>query len=152
MATKLSKKDPNPGTWFKFDEDDPESGEICIRAVNDKKRREIDKKCRKKQEIFRKGQRYEKEEIDDALFSEMLWDYVIADWKGLLDDDDNPIECTKDNKVFWMQNSPGFAAFVNDCSELVHDRLEDRLKGQKKTSLSESSEEETSPPATDADD
>ena len=38
---KLNLKDLNPGTWFKFDEKDPESGSICLRVLNSGKLAEI---------------------------------------------------------------------------------------------------------------
>jgi hypothetical protein len=121
-------KDPNPGAWFKFNEDDPKSGEISIRAVNAAKRREIQKKCIKQKVEYKHGQRFEFTESDDDLFSEMLWDYVIADWHDLEDDDGKPIECTKENKIFLMLNNVGFALFVNECLEKVNDDLENRIK------------------------
>jgi hypothetical protein len=128
MGTKFDLKNPNPGAWFKFNEDDPASGEICIRAVNTAKRREIQKKCIKQRVEYKHGQRFEFTESDDDLFSEMLWDYVIADWHDLEDDDGKPIECTKENKVFLMLNNVGFALFVNECLEKVNADLENRVK------------------------
>jgi hypothetical protein len=128
MGTKFNLKDPNPGAWFKFNEDDPKSGEISIRAVNAAKRREIQKKCIKQKVEYKHGQRFEFTESDDDLFSEMLWDYVIADWHDLEDDDGKPIECTKENKIFLMLNNVGFALFVNECLEKVNDDLENRIK------------------------
>lgn len=147
MGTKFNLKDPNPGAWFKFDEDDPKSGEISIRAVNAAKRREIQKKCVKRRVEYKHGQRFEFTESDDDLFSEMLWDYVIADWHDLEDDDGKPIECTKENKVFLMLNNVGFALFVNECLEKVNEGFEERTKAVEKNSLSTSPDSEKSPTA-----
>lgn len=126
MTTKFSLKDPNPGYWFRFDEDDPESGEIAIRSVNAAKRREIQKGCIKNRVEYKHHQRFEYQETDEDLFSEMLWDYVIADWKALEDDNGKPIKCTKENKVFLMLNHVGFSVFVNECLGKVTEGVEER--------------------------
>jgi hypothetical protein len=80
----------------------------------------------------------------------MLWDYVIAGWKGLEDDDDQMIECTTENKVFLMQNNVGFATFVGQCMEKVNEGLEERIKAAEKNSLSGSSASATSQTAKSA--
>jgi len=150
MGTVFSLKDPNPGIWFKFDEEDPQSGEIAIRAVNQAKRKEIQSKTVKRKVEYKHGQRFEYHDTDDDVFSELLWDYVIADWKGLEDDDGKPIECTRDNKLFLMLNNVGFAAFVAQCMEKVNDGLEDRIKVIEKNSLSGSKGSQKNRPAKDA--
>jgi hypothetical protein len=144
MATKISIKDPNPGIWFKFNDDDPGSGEISIRAVNQARRLEMQKKTVKRKVEYKHGQRFEVTDIDDEMFSQMLWDYVIAGWKKLEDDDGQMIECTTENKVFLMQNNVGFATFVGQCMEKVNEGLEERLKDAEKNSLSGSSASATS--------
>ena len=127
MSTKLSMKDPNPGLWFKFDENDPESGDICIRTLNVEKRDEIRGKAVKKRVQFKHGQRFEIEETNDDLFSKLIWDYSIAEWTGLVDDDGADIECNVDNKVHLMRNHVGFASFVGDKMEELSERYETEL-------------------------
>ena len=127
MATKLSMKDPNPGIWFKFDEADPESGEICIRPLNPEKREEIRNKTVKKKEKFKHGQRFTYEETNDDLFARLVWDYSIADWSGLVDDDGNEIVCNIENKVFFMRNHVGFAGFVSDKMAELAERYETEI-------------------------
>jgi len=145
MSTVFSLKDPNPGAWFKFDEEDPESGEISVRAVNQAKRKDIQNKTVKRKVEYKHGQRFEFQDSNEDLFSELLWDYVIADWKGLEDDDGKPIECTTANKIFLMQNNVGFAAFVGKCMELVNDGIEERVKVTEKNSKSTLSDSGKSP-------
>lgn len=128
MATRFSMKDPNPGVWFKFDENDSESGEISIRPMNAAKRREIQKRCVKNRVEYKHGQRFEYTETNDELFSEMLWDYVIADWTKLEDDDGKAIPCTKENKCMLMLENVGFAQFVGNCMEIVNEDIEERMK------------------------
>ena len=130
MATKLSIKDPNPGFWFKFDENDPESGSVCLRVVNEAKRNEIKKRCVKKRVEYKHGQRFEVEDGNDDLFSELLWDYCIADWEGLQDDDGNDIPVTVEQKVFLMKNHVGFAKFVSASMEKINEDYESRLNAE----------------------
>ena len=127
MATKLSMKDPNPGIWFKFNENDPKSGEIGLRPLNSEKRKEIRSKSVKLREKFKHGQRYEIEDVNDDLFSQLVWDYVITGWNNLVDDDGKEIECNTDNKVFLMKNHIGFAGFVNDKLESLSERYESKI-------------------------
>ena len=150
MATKFSLKDPNPGVWFKFNDEDPESGEICIRPVNAEKRAEIQKRTVKRKVEYKHGQRFEYVETDDDKFSEMLWDYVISDWTRLEDDDGKPIQCNTENKLFLMMNNVGFSQFVAVCTEKVNKGIEERFKATEKNSLSGSSDSLRSRPAKSA--
>ncbi len=113
MATKFSLTDPNPGVWFKFDEDDATSGEIRIRVLNALKREEIQKACVKTKDIYKNGQRYVTSDTNDALFSEMLWDYSIVEWNGLEDDVGNALVCNTETKVKLMRENVGFSLFFS---------------------------------------
>lgn len=124
MSTTLSMKDPNPGIWFKFNENDPKSGDICLRVVNPEKMKEIRDQAIKKRVIFKHGQRFEIEDINENLYSKLLWDYSIKDWEGLDDEGGNEIECNVDNKVFLMNNHVGFANFVGDKITELSERYE----------------------------
>lgn len=150
MATKFSIKDPNPGIYFKFDENDPESGEIRIRAVNAAKRAEIQKKCVKKKIEYKHGQRFEYDVVNDELFSEMLWDYSIMEWHNLEDDEGSPIPCDKETKIFLMQNNIGFSQFVGRCLEKLNEEEDSRVAKLEKNSLNASNASKKSPPAKDA--
>ena len=127
MTTKLSMNDPNPGIWFKFDDNDPESGDICIRILNPEKREEIRNRAVKKREKFKHGQRYEIEDMNEELYTRLLWDYSIVAWENLVDDDGKTIECNADNKVFLMQNHVGFASFVGEKINSLSERYETEI-------------------------
>ena len=127
MSTIFSIKDPNPGIWFKFNEDDPESGEIKIRVLNSAQRNKVQKTCVKNKTEYKHGQRFEYTETKDDKFSEMLWDYSIVEWNSLEDDEGSTIECTTENKVFLMQNNVGFAQFVSQCMEMLSEDEENRI-------------------------
>ena len=152
MATKFSLKDPNPGVFFKFDENDADSGEIRIRAINTAKRNEIQKKCIKKKVEYKHGQRFEYTDTNEQLFSEMLWDYSIMEWNNLIDDDGKEIPCNKEMKIFLMQNNVGFAQFVANCIEKLNEEEESRVARLEKNSLSESSGYGKNQAVTDAED
>ena len=134
--TTFSLKSPNKGAWFKFNEDDPESGEIRIRIINSARREEIQKACIKPKVEYKNGQRFEFTTTNDSLFSEMLWDYSIVEWVRLEDDDGKPIECTTENKVFLMQNNVRFAHFVAKCLEILNETEEERVSLVEKNCLS----------------
>ena len=127
MSTKLSMTDPNPGIWFRFDENSSDSGEVAIRPLNPSKREDIRKKCVKRRYEYKHGQRFETEDINEDMYSEMLWDYSITEWSGLVDDNDNEIECTAKNKVFLMKNHVGFARFIGDKMEKLSDEYESKM-------------------------
>lgn len=131
MATKLSMSDPNPGIWFKFDDNDPESGDIGIRPLNQAKRDEIRKKAIKKRIEYKHGQRFEVEELDDDKFSELLWDYSITGWNNLEDDDGKPIECNSESKLFLMRNHVGFARFIGEKMEKLAEDYEKQLTAER---------------------
>jgi hypothetical protein len=130
MGTKLSMSNPNPGIWFRFDENDPESGEVAIRPLNPAKREEIRKKAVKKRVEYKHGQRFEVEDVNDDLFSELLWDYSITGWSDLVDDDGKPIECNSENKVFLMKNHVGFARFIGDKMERLAEEYEGKMTAE----------------------
>ena len=127
MATVFSIKDPNPGVWFKFDDSDPDSGEIRIRAMNNEQRKKLQKACNKNRVEYKHGQRFEVTDSDDDKFSEMLWEYCIVEWCRLEGDDGREIECTAKNKAALMQTNVGFSQFVGKCLEILAEQEEDRV-------------------------
>jgi len=117
---KLNLKDLNPGTWFKFDEGDPESGSICLRVLNAGKLAEIRDKTVKTKVEYRGANRYEYQNMDNAARDRIIWDYCIVDWQGLVDDEEVPIECTTETKIALMNGHVGFSMFVESCLEKLN--------------------------------
>ncbi len=138
MGTKFSLKDPNPGVWFLFDENDPNSGRICIRVVNASKAQEITKATTKKRTEYKQGQRFEISDIDEEKRSQMLWDYTIVDWERLEDDDGKPIECTAKNKSNLMLDNVGFALFIGACISKLNSEYDAQREAIEKNLLSTS--------------
>lgn len=136
MAMKFNLDDLNPGTFFPFDEEEPEDG-ITLRVLNQEVLEKIDKVCRvRKSQIggnppsrftyldFKPGG-------EEKQF-EMTWDYCIMEWKGVVDNDGKPIPCTTENKVKLMKGSQQFASFVTKCAAKLNEALgvqEETLEG-----------------------
>ena len=117
---KLNLKDLNPGTWFQFDENDPESGSICLRVLNAGKLAEIRDKTIKTQVEYRGTNRFEYQDMDNAARDRIIWDYCIVDWEGLIDDEEVPIECTTETKIALMNGHVGFSMFIESCLEKLN--------------------------------
>ena len=118
---KLNLKDLNPGTWFKFDEEDPESGSICLRVLNAGKLAEIRDETITTEVEYKSGQRFEYQSMDNSARDGIIWDYCIVDWKDLIDDDETPIECTTENKIKLMNGHVGFSMWVEKCLEKLNE-------------------------------
>ncbi len=136
MATVFSTKDPNPGVWFTFDENDSDSGAIRIRAMNNEQRKVLQKKCNKNRVEYKKGGRYEVTDVNDDKFSTMLWDYCIVEWERLEDDDGTVLVCDTETKTKLMQENVGFAQFVGACLEMLSEQEEERVARISKNSSS----------------
>jgi len=121
---KFSMKDLNPGTWFYFDDSDPESGKICIRVLTSRKLAEIRDKTIKTSYEYKHGQRFENQKPNHGLRDEIIWDYCIVNWKDLVNDDDEPIECTTENKLMLMNDHIGFSLFVEGCLDKLNQEAE----------------------------
>lgn len=140
MGTKFSLKNPNPGAWFSFDEADPGTGKICLRAANRATLGSIEKAHAKKRIEYKHGQRFEVRDVDSEGYSKALWDYCIVGWEGLLDDDGKKIECTTDIKYVLMTENIGFATFVGGCLDKLGEERDAIRERAEKNSLSTSSD------------
>jgi hypothetical protein len=112
MATRITG---NKGVWFRFDEKDPESGEICLRTMDQMTAIEITKKIKKSKEVMRNGKRETEVERDISELNRLTYDHQIVDWKGLEDEAGEPIPCTTENKVLYMTTNNRFRQFVESC-------------------------------------
>ena len=113
---KIDTKNPNPGVWFSFGD-----AEVCIRLFPASERERVMSKCSKKKEYFKAGRKIVEEVINEELFSELLWDYCIINWKNITDQDGNEFPCSKENKIFIMKESPRFSNFIADCLEKLNE-------------------------------
>ena len=116
---QINLTDPNPPVKFYFNEDAPDSGYLLLRRVSTAEGQRIRKLCSKKQPPeYKRGQRFElPDKIDEERLAREIWDYSIAGWDGLTDQNGDPIPCTTDMKIKLMQESPDFSAFLVACTE-----------------------------------
>lgn len=104
-------KNLNPGVWF----DLKDGARVCVRTCAGDDLRSIEAKTVMKKTEYRGGQRYEYEQVNPDLRNELLWDFVIVDWSGMVDAEGEAIPCTKENKILLMGKSIRFAGYVADC-------------------------------------
>lgn len=135
----IDLSNPNPGEWFTFPEN--ENTKVCLRICAGDDLNQIRKQSMKKKvewKVNPSTKRLERnvyeEEVDSEgdLFNELLWDFCIVDWVGVLDASKNPIPCTKENKKFLMGKSVKFSTFVVDCLDKLRvyksEELEEEIK------------------------
>ena len=123
---KYNRQDPNPSTKFYFDDDDTSQGYVLLRNIPFGVLEQFRKECSKKQPAeYRKGTRYDvPPKVDDRLMSELMWDYIITGWEGIVDEKDKPIPCTKENKIDLMRNWVWFSVFISSSLEKLTDMPE----------------------------
>lgn len=122
----------NPGVWFTMEG----GGQVCIRVCDGDSLRAIRKVTTKKRAEIKKidnlMQRLSYEETNDDLQEEMIWDYCIVDWKDINDAKNEPIPCTKANKLLLVGKSITFAKFVGDCLNKLREQFEEDEKEEEK--------------------
>lgn len=109
----------NPSTKFYYLESDEW---VELRLIPDSVNKSIMKELgiKSKQEFHPykgKLQRVDSLDIDEnkiESFNDKLNDYAIQNWH-LLDQDNNEIPCTFENKKTMMYGSPVFSAWINKC-------------------------------------
>lgn len=137
---RFDLSDEVQGEWFAFfrseiKEDgtveylDPEAdaGKVCLRIADADCIERIQSQTRKKQAEFvrnpstRAMERvvyFDQTPAQEKKERELIWDWAIQDWKGILNADGDPIPCTTENKLRLM-NIPQFARFVGRCLQLI---------------------------------
>lgn len=98
---KINKKANQP-IWVKFDQN--ESVEILISPISIYSLRRLP--SQEKQEVT----------VEDYAY---ILDKVTIDWKGVYDQDSNPLECNTENKRLLADAAPELAIFImNTATEL----------------------------------
>lgn len=129
---KFDLNELNPGAWFDIVEGKPKEGRICLRVANGEALEEIRARTIKKKVEYKKGQRFEAEEVNGKLQSELLWDYTIVGWENLADAGGKAIPCTKANKAKLMRGSLVFQRIVADCLDKLNDDLLEQQESEEK--------------------
>ena len=138
----------NEGTWFYFNEENPDAGGICLRALSSDEYDRIEKITVKKQRKFKRGVAYDDIKTNEALASKLRWDYCIVDWKGVSIDGE-PAECNKANKEKTVKIMD-FISFVADCMEKLTETNEAIQEARLKNSETSSNGKDENQPATPA--
>ena len=142
------------GVWFRFFESEvgdngemtylepkEDAGEVCIRAMDADVMKDIKSKTSKlvekivlntKSKAMERIQYEEQTPDQKEQESEMVWDYVIQDWRGILDKNGNEIPCTSLNKRLIMKKSLQFVWFAARCLHLVTRTNVEKAEGAEK--------------------
>lgn len=146
------EKGGSKGDWFAFCESkivdgkteflEPEkdAGRVCVRVVDSETLERIQAQTRTKKAEFVKDrdtrqmvrvpyvdQTPEQEKRE----RELIWDYAIVDWEGMLDVNGKEIPCTLENKTK-MMNIPMFARFLGNCFEAISGNAEKEKESAEK--------------------
>jgi len=120
MAIRVNINDLNPGAWFDF----MDGARVKVRPFAGNILDDIRKKATqtkveyKKQGKIGRLQRIEYIDLDEDKMQELLWDYIIVDWKGFDDEKGKAIKCTVKNKVKFMRTWPEFYDFVDNAADV----------------------------------
>ena len=120
---KFNMSNLNPPAWFYFDDDKPKDGSVLLRVCAGNDLDNIAKRCSKKQPPeYKRGNRFViPDKVNEKKYNEMLWDFILVDWKNIVDEKGKAIECKLENKVKLMTHSVVFAAFIGDCLEKLNE-------------------------------
>jgi len=106
---------------------EPDAGRVCLRIADAEAVERIQAQTRKKKAEFvpnpktRQMERvvyFDQTPEQEKKERELIWDWAIQDWKGILDKNGDEIPCTLENKLRLM-SIPVFARFVGRCLQLI---------------------------------
>lgn len=118
---QINLAEPNPFTKFYFNEEKPAEGWIEVRTLNIAKINDIEKKAVTEKKRFKRGQVITERNVNQGKKDKETWGYCIGKWYKVVDEKGEDIPNTVDNKVFLMNNSREFSAFVADSLEELGD-------------------------------
>lgn len=120
------------GAWFDLED----GGRVQLRTMTADAMKAIRKAAVRKRIEYKRvegrAERFEVEEVNEDLHSELFWDHIIVNWENLFDAKGIPIPCTKDMKVLLMSRVPKFAAFVGESLKTLSDSEADEAEGAEK--------------------
>ncbi len=87
----------NDGTWFYFDETNPDGGGVSLRELTSEQIDEIDRLTKKIKKKVQRGVVYDDIKVDERLSAKLRWRKCIIDWKGIQIDGE-VVECNDANK------------------------------------------------------
>ncbi len=140
-------KSKNEGTWFYFDEENPDFGGVCLRLPTSAEYEEIQGiTVHPGKPDYHRGVRYETEKTNKKLQAKLSLRKFIVDWKDVSLDGEK-LECNNDAKEK-MIKIQDFQLFIGDCIEKLVEGNKTieaaRLKNLKDSADGDSGSEETS--------
>ena len=138
LSLVMSEKKP---VWVEYELFDDNGNKIAeaeflVKSLSVSEVNKITKACtvREKKALVEKGKkRYEiVEDIDNVEFLQRMFDAACVDWKGLDDENGNPIECNSENKRFIANNYPDIANFCIEESRNIEQLLQAQKEEQVK--------------------
>ena len=106
----------NEGTWFYFDEENPDLGGVCLRLPTSAEYEEIRGiTVHAGKPDYHRGVRYETEKINQKLQTKLSLRKFIVGWKDVSLDGEE-LECNNDTKEK-MIKIQDFQLFIGDCIE-----------------------------------
>jgi hypothetical protein len=107
--------------WFEMEG----GGRVQLRTISAADFRAIQKQTVRKKVDFKKVDgtpgRFEYESVDQELQNELYWDAVIVGWENLMDKNEKPIPCNRENKTLLMTRSKKFLEFVVESLKALAD-------------------------------
>ena len=122
------------GKWVDLDG----GGRIQLRSVTAAKFKEINRLTVKKRTEFKKVEgtpaRFDVEDKNEDLATELFWDHAIVAWEKFNDPDGKAIPCTKENKIKYINGSSKFLRLVNEALKTIADAEAEDAKAEEKNS------------------
>lgn len=118
------RREAEDGVWVPIEGSD---AEVLLRRIDDKETKQLRAKARRGK---LGGRRRKKGDLDMELFSELLLDACVRDWKKVVDGD-KPLQVTLENKSYldavWPEFSSAWNDFLSESSEEVEGAREEEL-------------------------
>lgn len=108
------------GVWFDLED----GGRVQVRTMDAETLRAIRTETVKRKIEYKrvegKAERFTVEDTDDEEQSALFWDHVIMAWEKFFDGHEQPIPCTRENKILLLARSQRFAKFLGECLEKLN--------------------------------
>lgn len=128
---QFNRKDPNPGVFFKWPEGE---GGVWLRPLTIEKRQEIDRLTITVEKVFLEGLVYHDRQPDEDKRFELINDYCIEKWSGLVNESGEDMECTTATKMLVLKQDPRISRYITECMEKLNKVEAQRPEKERKNS------------------
>lgn len=132
QGSKINGTDEKGEPKIEYLEQEKDAGRVKIRLADSEQMERIHAQTRKKiyeyvhnpkTRSMERVSSIEQTPEQEKKERELIWDYAIEDWEGILDTKGQPIPCTPENKMKLM-NVPIFARFISRCLQLLSEKTD----------------------------